>query len=179
MAKGLIISVIVIVLIVLGVFIFNSVVDDASVEESGEKVPKSLVVPASGSEDVEEMIAENNGNGETEVGDSEVGAETRIIEISASGFRPSVLEINQGDGVVFLNRDGSLHWPASDVHPTHRVYPGSDINKCGSASERERIFDSCHGLNQGERYSFVFNEIGNWRYHDHLRASLQGMIIVN
>jgi len=34
------------------------------------------------------------------------------------------------------------------------------------------------GLAEGESYTFIFNEAGNWRYHDHLRSSLTGTIVV-
>jgi len=61
------------------------------------------------------------------------------------------------------------------MHPTHTVYPGSDVKKCGSD---ESIFDACKGLEQGESFSFTFNEIGSWGYHDHLRASTTGKIVV-
>ena len=69
------------------------------------------------------------------------------------------------------------HWPASALHPTHTVYPGSDIQKCGT-SEGDKIFDSCTGLNKGESFSFTFNEKGDWRYHDHLNPNLNGVITV-
>jgi plastocyanin len=62
-------------------------------------------------------------------------------------------------------------------HPTHEVYPGSSIKKCGTL-EQNKIFDACHGLKQGEKCSFVFNEVGEWYYHDHLNPSWKGEIVV-
>lgn len=99
------------------------------------------------------------------------------VEITSSGFSPKDLEIRRGDKVIFVNRDSEEHWPASAIHPTHEVYPGSDIDKCGT-DEEGIIFDACHGLAQEEKFEFVFNEIGEWRYHDHLRASMTGSIKV-
>jgi plastocyanin len=99
------------------------------------------------------------------------------IEITSSGFSPSTLTVTTGDTVTFTNRDSSPHWPASNVHPTHTVYPGSGITKCGTAEE-SGIFDACRGLAQGESWSFTFNEKGTWSYHDHLHPSLGGKIIV-
>ena len=63
------------------------------------------------------------------------------------------------------------------MHPTHKVYPGSDIEKCGTAEE-SNIFDACRGLKEGESYEFTFNEKGSWRYHDHLNIKNTGSIIV-
>ena len=104
--------------------------------------------------------------------------QTKTIEITSSGFNPSPININAGDKVVFLNKDTTSHWPASAMHPTHTVYPGSDINKCGT-SEQNNIFDACKGLKQGESFSFTFSQKGSWNYHDHLSPKLFGKVIVN
>ncbi len=100
------------------------------------------------------------------------------IEITSSGFSPNSLEIESGDSVKFVNLKSVESWPASDIHPTHTLYPGSGSSKCGTAEE-ENIFDACRGLQTGESYTFTFNEKGSWGYHDHLRASSKGTIIVN
>mgnify|MGYP001574771028 CR=1 FL=1 len=101
-----------------------------------------------------------------------------IVEITSEGFNPEILEIEVGEEVVFINKDSRSHWPASNIHPTHRDYPGSDIDKCGT-SEELKIFDSCKGLAQNEEYKFVFNEKGTWNYHDHLSSGIRGKIVVN
>ncbi|MEK6834736.1 MAG: hypothetical protein AABX61_00550 [Nanoarchaeota archaeon] len=102
------------------------------------------------------------------------------IEFTNGGLNPSDLIINQGDKITWLNKDdsGTEYWPASAMHPTHTVYPGSDIKKCGT-SEEKNIFDLCRGLKQGESFSFTFNEKGIWGYHDHLNPKLHGKITVN
>ena len=102
---------------------------------------------------------------------------TKTIEITALGFSPSPLTISAGDTVIFLNKDTANHWPASAMHPTHTVYPGSGIEKCGT-SEQSSIFDACKGLKQGESFSFTFNQKGSWSYHDHLILGKFGKIIV-
>jgi plastocyanin len=97
------------------------------------------------------------------------------VLITSSGFIPSTLTIKVGDTVTFVNKDSKPHWPASDFHPTHRLYPGSGIEKCGSGEE---IFDACKGLSPGETFSFTFKYRGTWTYHDHLYPYLTGTIIV-
>jgi len=109
--------------------------------------------------------------------DSGNSGSLNTITITSSGFSLSTLNVNKGDRVTFINQGSSPSWPASAVHPTHTVYPGSDINKCGGAEESS-IFDACRGLSQGESYSFIFNEAGSWKYHDHLNPSSTGTIIV-
>ena len=99
------------------------------------------------------------------------------IEITSSGFSPKTIVILQGEKITFINKGSELSWPASAVHPTHKAYPGSDINKCNTAEE-SKIFDACRGLKQGESYSFTFNEKGSWKYHDHLNIGPWGEIVV-
>ena len=103
--------------------------------------------------------------------------EVNLIIITSSGFFPSDLTIGMGGVVIFVNLDSSQAWPASNIHPSHKSYPGSSISKCGSSEENE-IFDSCRGLEFRETYNFTFNEVGSWKYHDHLKPSSGGTIIV-
>lgn len=98
------------------------------------------------------------------------------VRMSEDGFEPKSVTIQRGTKVIFRNEDNSSRWPASDVHPTHKRYPGSALGKCGTPDEK-KIFDAC-GRNPREDYSFVFNEVGQWTYHDHLKPSLDGEIIV-
>ncbi|MFH1255916.1 MAG: plastocyanin/azurin family copper-binding protein [Candidatus Diapherotrites archaeon] len=108
----------------------------------------------------------NDGNG------TPAGA-VLTVEINSSGFSPNPLTIKQGDTVNFVNNDSALHWPASAQHPTHNVYP--EPGGCIGSK-----FDACKGLAQGESFSFTFNEVGEWAYHDHLNAQAPffGKIIV-
>ena len=93
------------------------------------------------------------------------------ISISDKGFSPHFISIPLGTAVVWINKDNNLHWPASDLHPTHTRYPGSGIEKCGT-SEEKGILDACNGLKKNEGYRFKFDKIGNWTLHDHLNPQL-------
>ena len=87
------------------------------------------------------------------------------------------ITIKQGDTVTWVHKGTREDWPASAMHPTHTVYPGSGIEKCGTA-ESGSIFDACEALGNGESYSFTFNEKGSWNYHDHVAAKTYGKITV-
>lgn len=100
-----------------------------------------------------------------------------IITYTDSGFSPASITIKKGETVTFKNKSSRSFWPASAMHPTHTVYPGSDIKKCGTSDE-PNIFDACHGIEQGAEWSFRFNNVGTWNYHDHLNASKYGSIVV-
>jgi len=105
------------------------------------------------------------------------GGSEFFVQITAEGFAPKSLTIAAGDTVTWVNQGSGPNWPASAMHPTHTLYPGSDINKSGT-SEQAQIFDACHGLPTGQSYSFTFNEAGSWNYHDHLNTAHFGTIIV-
>jgi len=79
-------------------------------------------------------------------------------------FFPAEIKIRKGDTVVWTNFDSSPAWPASAFHPTHEVYPG---------------FDARTALNQGQSYSFTFDKVGNWKYHNHLNPSSTGLVEVS
>lgn len=94
-----------------------------------------------------------------------------VIEITLEGFNPSTLTIKSGETVTWLNKVSSPSWPASAVHPSHKVYP--EAGGCIGSK-----FDACKSLKQGEGYSFTFNQKGTWKYHDHLSPGNTGTIIV-
>jgi len=107
-----------------------------------------------------------------------LAATTVTVETRSTGFSPKTVTIKAGDTVKFVNNNPArTSWPASVVHPTHTTYPGSSINKCGT-SEAANIFDACKGLALDEGFSFTFNEVGTWNYHDHLSPSVTGTVIV-
>ena len=80
-----------------------------------------------------------------------------------TGFVPAAVTVEVGARVTFMNDGQALHWPSSDVHPTHELLPG---------------FDAGQGLGTGESYSFTFEEKGTWGFHDHLFPELKGEVIV-
>ncbi|MEK6909576.1 MAG: hypothetical protein AABW61_00695 [Candidatus Aenigmatarchaeota archaeon] len=93
------------------------------------------------------------------------------IEMASSGFSPRLSNIKLGDTAVFVNKDAAPHWPASDIHPIHGVYP----EKGGCIGSK---FDACKGLKQNEKYEFTFFHGGSWCFHDHLNPSLVGCVDV-
>jgi len=103
--------------------------------------------------------------------DDKVMTEKNTIIFDNSGFSPSTLTISAGESVRFVNNSDRAVWPASAVHPTHTAYPTTG-GCIGSA------FDACRGIVTGEDWSFVFDEVGSWKYHNHLSPRTTGTIIV-
>jgi plastocyanin len=86
-----------------------------------------------------------------------------IITRTASGYEPKEVTIKKGDIVLWRNESGEYHWPASDLHPTHAVYPE---------------FDPLMPISSGEEWKFKFEQVGEWKYHDHIRANKVGTVFV-
>lgn len=85
------------------------------------------------------------------------------VVITDNGFSPANLEINQGDSITFTTNRNKPFWPASDIHPTHTIYPEFDPKK---------------PIEPDEKWSFIFNKKGEWRFHDHLSPLFTGKVIV-
>ena len=85
------------------------------------------------------------------------------ITITTEGFIPAYLTIQQGEQVTFKNTDQLPHWPASDIHPTHQIYPEFDPNQ---------------PIEIGQEWSFNFDRAGTFKFHDHLHPDLVGEITV-
>ena len=107
--------------------------------------------------------------------DDDLTVGTFTIERTDNGYSPNPLTVKVGSTVTWINNSSANHRPASAQHPTHTVYPGSSITKCGSG---EIIFDACVGVEPGDSYSFTFNEVGEWAYHNHLNPSNSGKVVV-
>ncbi len=52
-----------------------------------------------------------------------------VVHVTEKGFEPRSVEVGAGETMVFENVDDEGHWPASDDHPTHEIYPAFDPNK--------------------------------------------------
>ena len=105
--------------------------------------------------------------------------EDPVIRYVDGAYVPDTVHVSVGDRVVWVNEDpDQLFWPASNIHPTHAAYPGSDIKKCATA-DKDVIFDACEALPYGKEYSFVFTRVGQWRFHDHVNPRATGTVIVS
>lgn len=114
----------------------------------------------------------------TEIGDTSMPSEDdssqmnqSVVTYTDTGYSPSTLTIKAGTTVTFANDSFMSMWTASAVHPTHAVYPTT--GGCLGST-----FDACKGVLPGETWSFKFDEVGSWKYHDHLTPTFYGTIVV-
>ena len=83
-----------------------------------------------------------------------VSVATHNVSIANFSFEPKSLNIRKGDTVVWTNKDSAPHQIAGTG------FSGSVINN-------------------GESYTFVFNDAGTFDYHCAIHPSMTGKVIVN
>lgn len=86
-----------------------------------------------------------------------------VVKIGKNSFEPTKIVIKKGDRVAFVNESDVYAWPASDPHPTHTNFPK---------------FDPELPMKPLEAWTYVFEEVGSFEYHDHLDPSKRGIINV-
>ena len=89
--------------------------------------------------------------------------ESTVIEFKNGQYNPSKITIKQNQKVTFVNQSDQDIWPASNIHPTHSIYPEFDPQK---------------PVKPGQSWSFTFTKAGIWRFHDHLSPEITGTITV-
>lgn len=100
-----------------------------------------------------------------------------VVTYREGQYQPDTVSVRHGQVVMWVNED-SVFWPAANLHPTHKEYPGSGILKC-ETDERALIFDACEAMGPGAVYAFLFNEAGEWHYHDHINPRATGVVLVS
>lgn len=93
------------------------------------------------------------------------------VVYSDGGYLPDPLIVKKGTTVTFENATENPMWTASDQHPSHRMYP----TRGGCLGS---TFDACAGTPPGGSWSFTFDTVGSWNYHNHLNPANGGTIIV-
>jgi plastocyanin len=161
--------VVVIILVALGVFIL--------MRESNNEVPSNMM-PTQDSSDAKEMIDERMEDGVIEndgniIKENGTTGDTVTVTYTDDGFFPKEVTVKKGDVVKFVNNASGGMWVGSAIHPTHSQYPIKTESDClGSA------FDQCVASDPGTSWEFKFDAVGSHGYHNHVRASHFGKIIV-
>lgn len=86
-----------------------------------------------------------------------------VVKMGKDGYEPQNFRIKKGTKVTFENVSGGLRWPASDFHPSHLLYPE---------------FDPKEPVAKESKWTFEFDKVGEWGYHDHLAPYITGRIQV-
>lgn len=100
-----------------------------------------------------------------------------IIIYTNLGYTPNTMTIKKGETITWKNESDLPMWTASAMHPGHKGYPGSGIEICDMDTSVAN-FDACKGYGLGDSWSFRFDNVGTWGYHNHSNSPHWGKIIV-
>ena len=99
---------------------------------------------------------------------------TATVTLTDSGFTSQHITIKKGGTVTWVNESDGNMWVGSAMHPTHTAYSGTTLSEhCDDATDTS--FDQCKN---SDRYSFTFDKIGKWNYHNHAASSQFGSVTV-
>lgn len=90
-------------------------------------------------------------------------AQEAVVTYTDAGYAPKEITVKKGTTVTFRNESVSGMWTASGTHPTHKLLPG---------------FDQLKSVMKGGTYEYTFLKVGRWQYHNHLKSTDGGMVIV-
>jgi plastocyanin len=91
------------------------------------------------------------------------GMKMETVRYTNQGYVPAQLEVPVGSMVQFVNESDNEMWVASNEHPGHSILP---------------TFDQFKSTAKGTTYTYVFDKVGSWSYHDHLKPAVVGMVKV-
>jgi plastocyanin len=101
---------------------------------------------------------------------------TATVTLTASGFSPKSITIAKGGTVTFVNQSGGSMWVASDQHPSHTEFDGTNRQAhCAAGYTGPKPFDQC---GNGNSYMFTFDKAGSFSFHNHLNADMTGIVVV-
>jgi plastocyanin len=98
------------------------------------------------------------------------------VTYTDQGFSPKSVTVKAGQSVTFVDKASVPMWVASAPHPDHTGYDGtSRTTHCAAGYTGPAPFDEC---TTGASYTFTFNKVGTWPYHNHLSSSDFGTVVV-
>lgn len=106
--------------------------------------------------------AQQTQAGSSNTGGAPITEKLVNITLTSSGFEPQTKTIEKGSRVIWLNKSGETASLNSADHPTHRLYPALNLGEFANGSSVQLIFDKS----------------GTYKYHNHLKPSQTGTIIV-
>lgn len=97
-----------------------------------------------------------------ETASSPSSQETMVVTVTKDGFSPQNVTVKSGGKVTWTNNSGAVIQINSAVHPTHQLYPPLNL---GAVAPLGSV-------------SLVFDNVGTYKYHNHLDPSRTGTVVV-
>jgi plastocyanin len=135
--------------------IFNDL-DQPMKNVTGQTIARFV---SSGEEVPTELFA---GNGEV-LPHMMGGMAMEVVRYTNTGYEPKELTVPVGTMVQFINESDTVMWVASNEHPGHSDLP---------------TFDQFGLYPNGSSYTYTFDKVGAWEFHDHLNPEREGVIVV-
>jgi len=141
---------------------------------SGTNLAGSDAMPVPGSETLVDTVVEGENSADVNAGVTGGAPMSATVTLTATGFSPASVTIKKGGTITFKNEGTGKMWVATAQHPTHTVYAGTSLSEhCDDA--RDVSFDQCKN---GSMYSFTFDKLGTWNYHNHSVNGQYGSVVV-
>jgi plastocyanin len=123
--------------------------------QSGESVPTDILANGFQADAIAVM----------EMGQSmpDMAMPMETIRYTNEGYVPANVTIKQGTMVMCINESDQDMWVASNGHPAHLDLP---------------TFDQFEFSPKGSQYVYTFDQVGLWKYHDHIAPIYGGIITV-
>jgi len=96
--------------------------------------------------------------------DGTITATVNTVTYDGTKFTPSTMTVKQGDSITFVNDSTGGMSVASNPHPSHTIYPEFDQYKTSAKGQKT--------------FTFVFDKVGTWGYHNHANPSVGGTVTV-
>lgn len=131
-----------------------------------ERVQNVMRNTASGSSSTiknENVVASSSAAGSSSASERGQSMVKESVDYTDNGFVPNIINIKIGTSVTWINKTGSLMWVASNPHPVHTDLPG---------------FDQLSSIGKDGTYTYTFEKVGNWGYHNHMLPSDTGVVKV-
>ncbi len=146
--------------ILVGWYVFGN----DSINRGLEKKDDSAVSEGTGSSEAKKDTSPRTSLSDSSDQTDKGGVSARtVVTYTDSGFSPSPVTVSKGSIVTFVNESGRGMWVASGLHPTHQLLPG---------------FDQLKPVSRDGVYEYTFDVVGTWQYHNHVRESDVGVVVV-
>lgn len=89
-------------------------------------------------------------------------ARLAVVRITKTGFEPATLSVKQGTKITWTNTDNGLHQVAANPYP----------RGAGLSGLKSEI------LNNTQTYTFTANQVGSFGYHDQIKPTINGTLVV-
>lgn len=178
-SKGMLVSVVVLVVIVLGALFFfmrqPAATQTAQAPAVTNAMPEAAMATNTPAAPAAGTVTSTSTS--TTMANMPKGV---TITYTNSGFSPATVSVAAGQKVTFVNESSERMWVASDEHPIHTGYDGTSVMQhcANKAPTGTNVFDECTAVAKGGSFTFMPLKTGSWNYHNHANDSRTGTLTV-